>query len=135
MLFGHNGRVNDHSFKQSLDFKLTKTKLFSVFIFRKTLPRFLTVSFSLHCLRSSIISPYGNQVHEIHPLQFPEYYGKGNTSLLAGMMRGRDQQMNREKGDRKETESYHGYVMVVCGCIPWVLILHEAMLKIRSDGG
>jgi len=37
------------------------------------------------------------------------------------MMRGRDYQMNREKGDRKEKESYHGYVMAVCGCIPWVL--------------
>jgi len=121
MLSGNNGSVNVHSFRQTLDFKSTKTNLFLVFIFRKTLPRFLTVSVSSHCLRSTIIPPYGNQVHEIHPLQFPEYYGKGNTSLLAGMMRGRDYQMNREKGDRKETESYHGYVMAVCGCFPWVL--------------
>jgi hypothetical protein len=37
------------------------------------------------------------------------------------MMRGRDYQMNREKGDRKEKESYHGYVMAVCECIPRVL--------------
>jgi len=121
MLSGNNGRVNVRSFRQSLDFKSTKTNLFPVFIFRKTLPRFLTVSVSFHCLRSTIIPPYGNQVHEIHPLQFPEYYGKGNTSLLAGMMRGRDYQMNREKGDRKEKESYYGYVMAVCGCFPWVL--------------
>jgi hypothetical protein len=121
MLLGHNGRVKVHSFRQSLDFKLTKTSLFPVSIFRKTLTRFLTVSVSFHCLRSFIIPPYGNQVHEIHPLQFPEYYGKGNTSLLAGMMRGRDYQMNREKGDRMEKESYRGYVMVLCGCIPCVL--------------
>jgi hypothetical protein len=82
------------------------------------LPRLLTVTVSFHCPRSSIISPYGNQVHEIYLLQFPEYYEKGNTSLLAGMMRGRDYQMNREKADRKERESFHGYVMAACGCIP-----------------
>jgi hypothetical protein len=44
-------------------------------------------------------------VHEIYPLQFPEYYEKGYTGLLAGMMRERDYEMNREKRDRDKKES------------------------------
>lgn len=62
----------------------------------------LSSAFSYFPLPSTArFPPHGNQVHEIYPLQFPEYYQKGYTSLLAGMMRERDHEMNREKGDRK----------------------------------